>query len=265
MAKSNPFLSGGLVSSLSSVSWAPFGTTAPGQFSTAPTPPVGQFSGLPFDLAVGEIYGLRVWRVDTYGRLRARHVTTAKPWRPGVNVAECNAERSVDITHYYQGRRIVSGTSKYRGNGSTEYLFTLDDGSQVSTTDMPESRYEPRPPHEVPDESCKCGFYAYTELDHNELDYNPAERMVIGVVKGTGRTLLGSQGFRSEKAEIVALVSPAGTGEGTKNSAARRLADQIARAYPDIPMLATRRELLEFAPVESQLPDPSTDEFWTLP
>lgn len=264
----NSFLNGGYIN-VGNVSWAPR-VSIPGptlSLTATSNGPVEQFSGLPFDLALGEVYGLRVWRVDVYGRLRARHVA-AEPWRPGVNVAKCHADPSMRASTYYtyRGQRIASTETKYTNHGAgVEYVFTLEDGSQVSTTDVPETQIEPGPTHDAPDESCRCGFYAYTELDHIELDYNPHERMVIGVVKGTGRTLLGSQGFRSEKAEIVALVNPAGTGEGAAGSNGKRLAAQIAKVYPDIPMFGTRRQMLEFAPVESQMPDPSTDEFWSLP
>ena len=44
----------------------------------------GEFSGQAFDLALGEVYGLRTWRTDDYGRLRAVHLDMAGPWRPSI-------------------------------------------------------------------------------------------------------------------------------------------------------------------------------------
>jgi hypothetical protein len=188
--------------------------------SYGPDKPGPEFTGLPFDLALGEVYGLRVWKVDKYGRLRARHVETAKPWRPGVNVAKCHA------------------------------VFGI--GTEA---------------HESPDEKCTCGFYAYTEPDHIELQLTGRGQgpFIMGVVKATGRTLLGTQGFRSEKAEIVALQSPAGTGEGPKSSPDRKLADRLRVVYPEVPFFGTRAGLLGFAPVKSMLPEPGEEGFWELP
>lgn len=252
-----------------SVSWASLGTTVPGQATFPAKQPVDDFSGLPFDLAVGEVYGMRVWRVDKYGRLRARHIDPAKPWRPGVNVAECHdatAAMSIDkvIDQEGRGRKAVDITTEYASMTKMLYIVRWADGSTSRYGDLKFDAASAKR-HDVPDESCRCGFYAYTEPEHPELAHRTSERMVLGVVRGTGRTLLGALGFRSEKAEIVALIDPAGKGEGGANSDGKKLQQEIARVYPDLPMLGTRRELLEFAPVESLLPDPSTDEFWSLP
>lgn len=206
LTKALSYTMGGMISGPSGISAA---------FKMAPD---NKFTGLPFDLAIGEVYGLRVWRVDSHGRLRARRNTAAPAWRPGTNEARC-----------------------YGGNVSRE--------------------------HDTPDENCTCGFYAYTEKDHVEIQMTGAGEgpYIPGVVKGTGRTLLGTQGFRCEKAEIVAIQSPAGAGEGGKSSAGRKLADRLAVVYPAIPQLGTRAKLMEFAPVESLLPDPGTEAFWELP
>jgi hypothetical protein len=89
-------------------------------------------------------------------------------------------------------------------------------------------------------------------------------RYVLGVIKGTGRTLIGTKGFRCEKAEIVALRDPM---RGGKKQAEWReeQSEKLRRVYPDIPLLGSRAELLEFAPVQAALPEPGTDEFWALP
>jgi hypothetical protein len=49
-------------------------------------------------------------------------------------------------------------------------------------------------------EYCSCGFYAY--YGEQEHQYNG---QIAGVIEGYGETLVGTQGFRSEKARILAL------------------------------------------------------------
>lgn len=209
-------------------------------FSTSPAPATPkapkEFAGLPFDFAVGEVYGLRMWRMDHLGRLRARNWHNAEPWRPGVNVAKC--------------------VSKPDDGG---WAFHMLMGG-------PPPKEQPKPPHETPSESCNCGFYAYTDSCHAEtVSYRQnGDHVILGIVKGTGRTLIGTQGFRCEKAEIVALRDPTRGGTKTEPWRQEQLA-KLKRVYPDVPLLPSRAALLEFAPLTNTLPDPSTDEFWNLP
>lgn len=57
---------------------------------------------------------------------------------------------------------------------------------------------------------CTCGFYAITENTNNEYMRGPYGRppLVEGVIEGYGQVVVGSKGFRAEKARIVALVVP---------------------------------------------------------
>jgi hypothetical protein len=50
-------------------------------------------------------------------------------------------------------------------------------------------------------DECACGFYAYLN-GHNE--YNHVSR-VTGIIEGYGETLIGTRGFRAQKAKILAL------------------------------------------------------------
>jgi hypothetical protein len=58
----------------------------------------------------------------------------------------------------------------------------------------------PGPPmrHEAPDAGCACGLYARYELVGCSLN-------ATGVIEASGRVILGTRGFRAEKAKIVAL------------------------------------------------------------
>lgn len=63
--------------------------------------------------------------------------------------------------------------------------------------------------HPSPDMDCSCGIYAhYLPLESYERGSN-----VFGVVEASGRILMGTKGFRAEKAKIVAL---AGYGTATR-------------------------------------------------
>lgn len=224
------YTNGGFISGPVSIS------TSPPPSTTAKAPK--EFAGLPFDFAVGEVYGLRMWRMDHLGRLRARNWHNAEPWRPGVNVAKCVPKQDEDY---------LSSFMRAAGMASPP-------------------KEKPKPTHDVPSENCTCGFYAYTDDRHAEtVSYHRnGDPVILGIVKGSGRTLIGTQGFRCEKAEIVALRDP--TRGGTKTDPWRlRQLDNLKRVYPDVPLLPSRAALLEFAPLTNTLPDPTTDEFWSLP
>lgn len=206
----------------------------------APEPPDKKgpesFHGLPFEFAVGEVYGLRMWHMDKYGRLRARNWDGAPPWRPGVNVARC-VKRNAPMTHSSWSFPV-------------DYTWTVVDN----------------PGHEVPSDSCSCGFYAYTDDLHAEVKSHArnGEEPVLGIIKGTGRTLIGTQGFRSEKAEIVAFRDPTRGGAKTDAWRTRQLV-HLRCVYPEVPVLDNRAALLEFAPLTETMPAPTSDEFWRLP
>lgn len=230
-----------------------------------------EFSGLDFDLAIGEVYGLRVWRMDDYGRLRARNLSTVGPWKPGINVAKCHAQTEsiagiVDPSG--KGCQPYNVTTRY-GGGRKTFVIEWSDGNCESYTDKDLTFGATT--HAVPDEKCQCGFYAYSDPRHEEAATRPwigpsstPGRYILGIIRGTGRTLIGTKGFRCEKAEIVALLDPTAGGELTEPWRQRQLG-ALRRVYPDVPLLRSREALIEFAPLTETLPDPTTEEFWALP
>lgn len=196
----------------------------------------GDFDGTGFDFAMGEVYGIRVWRQDARGRLRARHIDGAPPWRPGINVAQCFSTAASSMTAFI--------TAIYGSSANDVHQF-------AAATQ----------PAEVPGERCRCGFYAFTTETLESFETGG----VIGVIRGTGRTLIGTKGFRSEKAEIVALLDPTRDGRHGWSDLASWQRTQLRRVYPDVPLLDTRQALLDFAPIDWSEPDPSHPDFWTLP
>lgn len=55
----------------------------------------------------------------------------------------------------------------------------------------------------IPGSTCSCGFYAHYEMPRAFPGYT-----VWGVIQAQGRVVLGTQGFRAEKARIEALYAP---------------------------------------------------------
>lgn len=140
---------------------------------TLPNSPLQTTSDKPLYLGM-ELRGYRSWVTDTddFGRpvLRPVHRGRLTPWERGVNVASCYSSQS--------------------GPG----------------VDLPTSNHSDEP---VPYRECGCGFWAYLTpygYDRHHLIRDMyASSLVTGVVRGTGNIVESVNGFRAEKAEIVAL------------------------------------------------------------
>ena len=133
---------------------------------------MSEFDGMEF--GAGTVKGVRSFSVDGWGRLTG--VNYPAPWKPGVNESEC-LER-------------------------TDYMAQL---GMVIGVRVPNDalRRSGRPPHALT--ACRCGFYAY----YDGSDDYKADARISAVVEGFGETLIGSRGFRSRKARILALCIPA--------------------------------------------------------
>lgn len=119
-------------------------------------------------------------------------------------------------------------------------------GTGLSYSFKAELEYE----HIVPANRCGCGFWAYWDqgLKAEEILYNAAKQPnivreyylnktpmvkvpVLGVVEGSGRTIIGTKGFRSQYAKIKALCIPE---EGKEMLRYDVKADPVYRARPDL-------------------------------
>jgi hypothetical protein len=66
------------------------------------------------------------------------------------------------------------------------------------------------PPHKpgtIPDDDCSCGFWGYWEMQPRH-SMGGSLLPVLGVIEGSGKTLIGETGFRCAKAKIRALHLP---------------------------------------------------------
>jgi hypothetical protein len=179
---------------------------------------------------VGEVIGYRWWQAVSpgWGANSGRLVGQIAPWDPGVNEAQCLRAVTVD----------------YSRSWPPEVTW-----------------HEPAPPvHEPPveyPEPCGCGFWAYWDPTcTNPLGANPFGHSAFGVIKASGRVVIGAKGFRAQTAEILAITfGNALTCDcdlcslrGLYDAPSPRLAHQIMKDY-DIPVLGSREHLLsEFPP-----------------
>lgn len=61
--------------------------------------------------------------------------------------------------------------------------------------------------HVAPDINCSCGIYALTDYPSQKESLPWPSDALTGVMLGWGHTVVGTKGFRSEYAQIVALVA----------------------------------------------------------
>lgn len=124
-----------------------------------------------YELVLGSVYGARTWQVHSRtGELFPLHAGQI-PWERGVNEATC---RRHHISGFYS------------------------------------SSYDPKN-HQI--HECSCGYYAYFDPSGHEMknidsESNTRGNYAGGVIRATGKTVIGDKGFRASKAEIVAIYHP---------------------------------------------------------
>lgn len=87
----------------------------------------------------------------------------------------------------------------WKNNVLNSYGYSLWDKGSLTSVCNRFNENEDR--HPSPEINCSCGIYAhYLPLESYERGHN-----VFGVIEASGKILLGTKGFRAEKAKIVAL------------------------------------------------------------
>lgn len=153
---------------------------------------MSSFSDRPFHL--GSHVGLRAFDVDSLGRLRAPQRGTV--FKPGENLAEC----LTDPWDFNARMSLALSRSMERAMRSSSTITYEQGPSEKSDEPAPESK------HVVGSLGCACGFYAYFD---GKNDYAQPGR-ITAIIEGYGTYTIGSRGFRSSKARLVALVLPDG-------------------------------------------------------
>jgi hypothetical protein len=189
-----------------------------------------EFSGSEFSM--GTAVGVRSWDVDKLGRLVSPSYHMV--WPPAEVGAECRKTEAV------------------------QYRVSMTAGGSYTLT-SPEAETAEAEEHNQA--SCSCGFYAYYEGFN---DYATDGR-ITGVIEGYGETQIGTRGFKSAKARIVALYIPAqGANERligeTKFDRVRTNYGGKVAIFDDYAHMVA--EFPTTAPEDAPTPDTDPD-FWT--
>lgn len=162
-------------------------------------------------LIPGELYGMRGFSARKDGTLGPLHRSKGYVYSSGINHAKCD-----DAGVVYQ---MTIGPATYTitsGSGATELFHTSKN-------------------NRVPVKQCTCGFYAYfdTEDDQRSFMSGSSSTHVNGIVRATGKCIVGNLGFRAEKMEIVGLV--ACTDDMTWRDRAKGLILEVGEGMSKIP------------------------------
>jgi hypothetical protein len=148
-------------------------------------------------LVLGSVRGRRSFGVTAEGHLTG--LFYSQVWHPGENRASCLHDGGIVVRRPDGGIGVTWSSAREIGAGH---------GLQ----------------------GCTCGFYAY----YREDPFSTSRR-ISGIVEGYGRVVLGTGGFRCEKARVLALLRPPAPGE-------------IRANYPDVVVFDREEEMLAVFP-----------------
>lgn len=134
--------------------------------------------------AAGSVVGIRDFDVDSLGRLRG--ITHTDVFKPGVNEGRCSRGSMLTFRHVAASLGLPPTAARALGVRTTPNITDPEIGHVVGALD------------------CTCGYYAYFD---GANDYGSSRR-VTAIIEGFGVTTVGTRGFRSAKARLVALVLP---------------------------------------------------------
>jgi hypothetical protein len=159
-----------------------------------------------------------------------RGVTYRAPWHDGENVAECMVTRQVDPM-------VLVRRQSWNTNALAPYITygVSYDADPSKPTELLQGYAWDR--CEGLDPECACGFYAYHSGDVYYATAGPGCR-VQGVIEGYGRMILGTKGYRAQKARILAICGPPPTEATTRRRAAQANRDAVARSLKQLELIA---------------------------
>ncbi len=234
---------------------------------------------------VGSLTGLRAFAVDALGRLNGP--SQGGIFTPGVNEAVCKVDPTTRAMTDALNAQMVALEASLRGLAAVQGSRRDKKRKTAEAESVAASSPARKPPpvarrHTVAGMGCRCGFYAYFD---GMNDYMRTGR-VAAVVEGFGLYTLGTRGFRTSKARLVALIEPemgssdtyyyGGNGWGNSfmvagptgpraESMTPLLWSYVRRNYPDVPVYATQDEAVAAHPLyQLEVPTPETaEDFWT--
>lgn len=159
--------------------------------------------------SVEPVVGYRVWSALDSGYLSSTN-SQLRPWMPGKNEALCYQTPSVKAQ--YQQMQSATSTGVVYHQAPAQTVYKNVDGQ---LQEVPYNAHDL-----IPDPACGCGFWFLKSVEdvvgmfgralwgggdmlYRQGPYNP----VIGKVKGWGRVILAANGYRSEFAEVLAIIA----------------------------------------------------------
>jgi hypothetical protein len=176
---------------------------------------------------LGGARGRRSFYLDDQGVLRG--ITYRAPWRDGENVAQCMvATRTTQF--------VPSRFSPFIPAAGPPYVT-----AGVSFPADPEAEPELLAGFawaqcEGLDRECACGFYAYHNAETAYALSGPGCR-VAAIVEAYGRMVLGTSGYRAQKARILAVCTPPATEASVR---AAKLREERAAVLEQLEQLVSR-------------------------
>lgn len=83
-----------------------------------------------------------------------------------------------------------------------------DPGVNTAACKSDAYRSHPHDPATIPERACGCGFWAYWHVKRHDLGGFSSALPVVGVVEGSGKVIVGPEGFRAARAKIIAIYLP---------------------------------------------------------
>jgi hypothetical protein len=112
-----------------------------------------------------------------------------------------------------------------------------------------------------PHKGCSHGFYAYYDEDYYGTGITRGIAVVNGVIDGYGRCVIGSKGYRSEYAALVAFVRPFAIDDTflrmlrlERPQAELHVVAALERKFPTVPIFDNVDELRKVVPLPGRPP-----------
>lgn len=154
-----------------------------------------------FEFSINPVIGVRGFRIDSLGRLTGW--TFRSVWKSGENVAECALIRRSDecMEHSEKHKRVRD--NYYNSRYTIEYNVPdqrIYNPADAAYYKIGKECYSEEPCTDI--ENCSHGFWAFFEdIDVDSI----SDQTYPAVIAGFGKTMIGTKGFRCEKAKIEAI------------------------------------------------------------
>ena len=178
---------------------------------------MSDFSDRPF--VAGQLVGLRSFKVTDARLQSVYHVNT---WTTGESTALC-----------MNAKVALLAATLHATNGVLPGWLTPAQRALIREG-----------PHQPAHLGCECGLYAYFDRLGNPHHF---DQNVVGVIAGWGRCVVGTRGFRAEKARLLALVIPAVERDTPRTAA-------LLPNYPGIPVFTSMDGAVEAFPLTPPAP-----------